>query len=67
MDILHVSKSNSYDHRISGYTNVSAIAALIKPILKTDLVISFGTSGAFCQNGAKIGDIVVGNKFFFID
>jgi hypothetical protein len=47
LDVLQVSKSEEFNHRISGYTNVSAIAALLSSVLKPDLVISFGTSGAY--------------------
>ena len=31
--ILHYAKNEIYNHRISGYTNASAIAALIKPLI----------------------------------
>ena len=55
--ILHVAKDQTYEHRISGYTNVSAIASLMKKNIDPDLVISFGTSGGY---GCKTGDVVIG-------
>jgi hypothetical protein len=52
-----VSKDSTYSHRISGYTNASAIAALVKPLINPDLVISFGTCGGI---SLPVGHIVLG-------
>ena len=55
--ILQVSKDSTFNHRISGYTNVSAIASLLKQIINPDLVISFGTAGGI---NLELGSVVLG-------
>merc|ERR1712228_2664 len=45
IDIVKVADSKIFNRHYSGYTQASALAALISAIIKPDIVISFGTAG----------------------
>eukprot|EP00494_Astrolonche_serrata_P027591 UN27854 len=65
--LLKTAESKIFDRHYSGYTQSSAIAALIAKVLpETDIVISFGTSGGFGKE-LNIGDVVCGSDAIFMD
>ena len=45
IDIIKVAECKIFKRHYSGYTQASALAALVSSIIKPDIVISFGTAG----------------------
>eukprot|EP01084_Bolivina_argentea_P114604 204000_1 len=45
IDIIQVAQSEVFERHYSGYTQSSALAALVSSIIEPDIVISFGTAG----------------------
>lgn len=49
IDIIKVAESKIFKRHYSGYTQASALAALVSSIIKPDIVISFGTAGGITK------------------
>lgn len=64
---LRVAESAIFQKHNSGYSQVSAIAALIRKEIDPDLVISYGSAGGVKELGIEIGDVVCPTSAIFMD
>lgn len=69
LSVVRVAHSAEFGRHYSGYTQISALAALVASAVGPSLVISFGTAGGVhvADGGQAVGDLVLGRACFFLD